>query len=254
MTARITALIADDEPLMLGRARKLIEDTWPELDIVAECDNGLTAIERFEALRPQLAFLDIRMPGASGLEVAARIGGRAHVVFVTAYDEYAIEAFRAGAADYLLKPIERERLAETVSRLRARLDAHPAATPPDLSRLLERLLARETPRHRMTWLRAQSGNTTRLIHIDDVLFFQSDTKYTRIVTRGGEWHIRTPLMDLENALDPEQFWRIHRGTIVRVHAIERAVREDTERLVVHLRDHDTRLVVSRQYYELFKEG
>jgi DNA-binding LytR/AlgR family response regulator len=254
MTARITALIADDEPLMLGRARKFIEEAWPALDIVAECDNGLTAIERFEALRPQLAFLDIRMPGASGLEVAARIGGRAHVVFVTAYDEYAIEAFRAGAADYLLKPIERERLADTVSRLRARLDVQPAVTPPDLSRLLERLLARETPRHRLTWLRAQSGNTTRLVHIDDVLFFQSDTKYTRIVTRGGEWHIRTPLKDLEAELDPEQFWRIHRGTLVRVHAIERAVREDAERLIVHLRDHDARLVVSRQYYGLFKEG
>jgi DNA-binding LytR/AlgR family response regulator len=254
MTARITALIADDEPLMLGRARKLIDEAWPELDIVAECDNGLTAIERFEALQPQIAFLDIRMPGASGLEVAARIGGRAHVVFVTAYDEYAIEAFRAGAADYLLKPIERERLAETVSRLRARLDAQPAVTPPDLSHLLERLLAREASGRRLTWLRAHSGNTTRLIHIDDVLFFQSDTKYTRIVTRGGEWHVRTALKDLETALDPEQFWRIHRGTIVRVHAIERAVREDTERLVVHLRDHDTRLVVSRPYYDLFKES
>ncbi len=175
MSTRPTALIADDEPLMLGRIRKLLAELWPELEIVAACDNGLAARERFEALQPQIAFLDIRMPGASGLEVAARIGNRAHVVFVTAYDEHAIEAFRQGAVDYLLKPVERERLAETLARLRTRIEARPRVLPADLTPLLEQLLTRQPAgQQRPRWLRAHAGNTTRLIPVADVLYFQSD--------------------------------------------------------------------------------
>lgn len=252
MNNMTTALIADDEPLMLERIRTTLRQVWPDLNIVAECRNGEEALAAFGAHKPRVVFLDIRMPGKSGLEVAARIGDGAHIVFVTAYDEYAINAFENGAADYVLKPVETERLQLTCDRLRSRLQKS-GAVPPDLSAIVQSLLQRGQAQNRLLWLRASVANVTRLIHVDDVLFFQSDAKYTRVVLKDGEALVRTPLKELLEGLDPERYWQIHRGTIVSVRAIDRAVREGPERLVLHLRDSNERLTVSRQYFHLFKQ-
>jgi DNA-binding LytR/AlgR family response regulator len=246
-------LIADDEPLMLTRLRKAVGEAWPEAEIVAECRNGEEAAEAFFRLQPDVAFLDIRMPGKTGLEVAGEIGDAAHVVFVTAYDEYAISAFENGAADYLLKPVEVDRLAETVVRLRKRLSQKPPVGPADLTALVKSLLEREKPSNELKWIRASVGNSTRLIHVADVLFFQSDTKYTRIVLKESEALVRTPLKELVEGLDKESFWQVHRGTIVNVHAIDRAVREGPEKLIIHLKGSKEKLPVSRQYFHLFKQ-
>lgn len=263
----IRAIVADDEPLMLKRITASLQQAWPELEIVAACKNGLEALEQFHQHRPEVLFLDIRMPGKTGLEVAAEVGDQAHVVFVTAYDEYAVEAFSRGAADYLLKPVEVDRVAEAAARLKKRLAVSPAAAPADLSRLLQDLLNKPAGGAGTTtlkWIRASVGNVTRLIHIEDVLFFQSDMKYTRIVLRprGGagvtaerppEALVRTPLKELIEGLDTDVFWQVHRGTIVNAHAIDRAVREGPEKLTLHLVGSDERLAVSRQYFHLFKQ-
>lgn len=248
-----TALIADDEPVMLARIRNALTEVWPELDVVAECRNGVAALEAFHAHKPDVAFLDIRMPGKTGLEVAAEIGDSAHVVFVTAYDEHAIAAFQNGAADYLLKPVEIARLRETVARLRKRIEQQPASAPADLTALVKSLLEQAKPAAHLKWIRASVGNVTRLIHTDDILFIQSDNKYTRIVCKGADAFVRTPISELREGLDPERFWQVHRGAIVNAHAIDRAVREESERLVLHFRGHHEKIVVSRQYYPLFKQ-
>jgi DNA-binding LytR/AlgR family response regulator len=257
--AELTALIAEDEILMRDRLRKALADAWPELHIVAEAANGVEALAKFEAHRPGIVFLDIRMPGKSGLEVAAEIGDAAHVVFVTAFDEYAVQAFENGAADYLLKPVEAARLETTVERLKKRL----AAPPSDLSSLLENLLNRAGSganggsnggAQRLKWIRASLGNQTRLINVADVMFFQSDTKYTRIVTRDAEALVRTPLKEIMEGLDPDEFWQVHRSTVVSARAIDRAVREGPEKLVLHLKEHREKLPVSRQFFHLFKQN
>jgi DNA-binding LytR/AlgR family response regulator len=251
----IKAILADDEPLMLKRLADTVARAWPELQIVASCKNGLEALEAFRTHQPQILFLDIRMPGKTGLEVAAEIGDAAHIVFVTAYDEYAIDAFKQGAADYLLKPVELDRVHETVERLQKRMAAMPRETPADLSAMVAALLARSESSSRVKWIRASVGNITRLIHVDDVLFFQSDMKYTRIVLKGNESEalVRTPLKELLEGLDPEMFWQVHRGTIVNAHAIDRAIREGPEKLTLHLRGSTEKLAVSRQYFHLFKQ-
>ena len=248
-----TALIADDEPLMLARLRSALTAAWPELDVVAECKNGVEALAACRSHAPDVAFLDIRMPGKTGLEIAAVIGDSAHVVFVTAYDEHAIAAFRNGAADYLLKPVELTRLQETVERLRRRIGEHPASAPKDLTAMVKSLLEQHKPAQHLKWIRASVGNVTRLIHTDDILFFQSDTKYTRIVTKDSEAFVRTTIRELLDGLDAEVFWQVHRGTIVNAHAVDRAVREQPEKLVLHMRGNAERLVVSRAYYSLFKQ-
>ncbi len=249
-----TAIIADDEPLMLASLRENLRLSWPSLTIVAEAKNGVEAIAAYDTFKPDIAFLDIRMPGKTGLEVAAHIGDGAHIVFVTAYDEYAIRAFENGAADYLLKPLEPQRLAATVVRLQKRLDTKPQTAPADLTELVQTLLAQAKPTTKLKWLRASVGNATRLINIDDVLFFQSDTKYTRIVLAGSEALVRTPLKEILDALDPEVFWQVHRGAIINVNAIDRAVREGPEKLVVYVKNSKETLTVSRQYFHLFREG
>jgi DNA-binding LytR/AlgR family response regulator len=248
-----TALIADDEPLMLARLRTALAEVWPELKIVAECKNGVEALDAYRAQKPDLVFLDIRMPGKTGLEAAAEIGDGAHVVFVTAYDEHAIAAFQNGAADYLLKPVEVPRLRETVIRLKKRIEQQPTVTPPDLTELVKSLLDKAKPAAHLKWIRASVGNVTRLIHTDDILFFQADTKYTRIATRGADAFVRTPIRELVEGLDPEVFWQVHRSTIVNAHAVDRAVRELPEKLVLHLRGHSEKITVSRNYYALFKQ-
>lgn len=246
-----TVLIAEDEPLMRERLVAMLALAWPEADIVLVAENGNDAWDGFLEHAPQVVFLDIRMPGLSGLEVAGRIGKQAHVVFVTAYDQYAVDAFDAGAVDYLLKPVQPDRLERAVARLREKLDASPA----DLGHLLRHLQTAlpGAPREKLKWIRASVGRQIRLIDVADVLFFQSDAKYTRVVTAGFEALVRIPLKDLLSGLDPEVFWQIHRGTMVNVHAIAAAERVDAERLQVLLRGHPEKLPVSRSFTHLFRD-
>lgn len=240
-----TALIADDEPKLAQDLAERLKQLWGELDIVALVPNGIQAVAELHRLRPQYAFLDIRMPGLSGLEAArAAVGTR--VVFVTAYDEYAVAAFDAAAADYLLKPVSDARLAQCVARLQRE-----AAPPIDLQKLMSSLA---TPvREHLAWLTVGLANTTRLVAVKSVLYFQSTGKYTEVVT-GHEKHlIRTPLKDLLQTLDPQAFLQIHRGTIVNVAAIERVERDVLGRCLVHLQDHADVLAVSRSFAGVFRQ-
>lgn len=249
-----TALIAEDEPLMRERLLAALKELWPELEVTCVAKNGIEALKLWNLHRPDIAFLDIRMPGKTGLEVAAEIGDAAHIVFITAYDEYAVQAFQNGAVDYLLKPVELDRLGAAVTRLKKRLEAKPA----DLTGLLAQLLNQgskpvENKPVKLKWIRASLGNQTRLIDVSTVLFFQSDTKYTRIVMKENEALMRSPLKELVEGLDEEVFWQVHRGVIVNANAIDRAVREAPEKLIIHLKGHKETLPVSRQYYHLFKQ-
>ena len=249
-----TALIAEDEPLMRERLLGALKEVWPELDVQCVAKNGIEALKLWNAHRPDIAFLDIRMPGKTGLEVAAEIGDAAHIVFVTAYDEYAVQAFQNGAVDYLLKPVETDRLVATIARLKKRLTAKPADLTGMLAQLLEQgNKSADNNVPKLKWIRASLGNQTRLINVEDVLFFQSDTKYTRIVMKDTEALMRSPLKELVEGLDEEVFWQVHRGVIVNAHAIDRAVREAPEKLIIHLKGHKETLPVSRQYYHLFKQ-
>ena len=250
MTIRPTALIAEDEPLMRERLKDKLEEVWPELAIVAEAEDGDQALELFAQHRPQIAFLDVRMPGRTGLDVASEIGARCHVVFITAHDEYALKAFEAGAADYLLKPVETDRLIAMKERMERKL-----ATPPiDLSDLLAQLRSSvQGDAGRMKWVKAAIGKQVKLIPVGDVLYFQSDTKYTRVVLASGEALIRTPLKDLLAELDPEKFWQVHRGTIVNLDAVSGVLREDAERQFILLKNRQEKLPISRQFTHLFKQ-
>jgi DNA-binding LytR/AlgR family response regulator len=249
MTGRVTALIAEDEPLMRERLKDKLHDVWPELTVIAEAEDGDEAIAMFDEHRPQIAFLDIRLPGRSGLEIAAEIGGRCHVVFITAYDQYAVKAFDAGAADYLLKPVETDRLVAMKERMERKL-----ATPPiDLSELVAQLRSSVKGEGRMKWVKAAVGKQVKLIPVDEVLYFQSDTKYTRVVLASGEALIRTPLKDLLSGLDPEKFWQVHRGTIVNLDAVSGVLREDAERQFIMLKNRQEKLPISRQFTHLFKQ-
>ena len=247
---RPTALIAEDEPLMLERLKEKLAAAWPELDIVAEAADGNAALALFDEWRPQIAFLDIRMPGKTGLDVAAAIGGECHVVFITAYDQYALKAFDAGAVDYLLKPVEGDRLAATVERIRKNLSSPPA----DLSALVAELRATiRSDAPRIKWIKAAVGKQVKLIAVGDVVYFQADTKYTRVVLDSGEALIRTPLKELLADLDPEKFWQVHRGTIVNLNAVAGVLREDAERQFVLLKNRQEKLPISRQFTHLFKQ-
>jgi DNA-binding LytR/AlgR family response regulator len=251
-----TALIADDEDLPRAELRRMLATAWPELKVVAECEHGPAAVEAIDASAPDVAFLDIRMPGLSGLDVARAASGRCHTVFTTAYDEHAIAAFDAGAVDYLLKPIAADRLAQTVARLRERLQAASAA--PALDGLVDRLAAQLQQRHAgqerapLRWVSASVGDTIKMFGIDEILFFQSDEKYTRVVTARDEAHVRKPLKEIAEGLDPDEFWQVHRGVIVRASAIARAQRDELGRITLHLRDHAEKLAVSQAYGWRFK--
>ncbi|MFT3822048.1 MAG: LytTR family DNA-binding domain-containing protein [Rubrivivax sp.] len=247
-----TALIADDEDLPRAELRRMLAAAWPDLQVVAECEHGAAALEALAALQPELAFLDIRMPGASGLDVARAASGRCHVVFTTAYDSHAVEAFEAGALDYLLKPVAAARLAQTVARLRERLAARQAA--PSLDGLVARLAGhlQQPGGERLRWISASVGDTIKMFGIDEVLFFQSDEKYTRVVTAADEAHVRKPLKEIAEGLDPEAFWQVHRGVIVRAAAIVRAQRDELGRITLHLKQHAETLPVSQAYAWRFK--
>jgi DNA-binding LytR/AlgR family response regulator len=246
-----TVLIAEDEPLMRERLVTMLAVAWADAKVVLVAENGNDAWDGVLEHEPDVVFLDIRMPGLSGLEVAERIGKQAHVVFVTAYDQYAVDAFDAGAVDYLLKPVQADRLDRAVTRLRDKLQAKPA----DLGDILRHLKSAlpDAPREKMKWIRASVGRQIRLIDVADVLFFQSDAKYTRVVTAEFEALVRIPLKDLLSGLDPAVFWQIHRGTMVNVNAIAAAERVDAERLQVLLRGHTEKLPVSRSFAHLFRD-
>lgn len=245
-----TALVAEDEPLLRAMLKARLAEAWPELVVVAEAGNGAEALAQFAAHRPDIAFLDIRMPVKSGLEVAREIAAACHVVFVTAYDEYAVAAFDEGAVDYLLKPPAPERIARVVARLQARLSSPPL----ELSALLARLAAREglAAAAPLKWIRASLGPSMRLIAVDDVLFFQAEDKYTRVVTADGEALIRKPIRELFDELDQDAFWQVHRGTIVNLRAIARVDRDWRDQPVITLRGRDEKLTVSRSFAHRFK--
>jgi DNA-binding LytR/AlgR family response regulator len=242
-----TALIAEDEPLLREQLKRRLAEAWPELAIVAEAATGVDAVERFDAQPIDVAFLDIRMPVMTGLEVARAIGTRAHVVFVTAYDEYAVAAFEEGAVDYLLKPVTAERVAKVVSRLKGRL----ASPPFDLEALIARLAAREGGAH-LKWIRASLGNAMRMLPVEDVLYFQAEDKYTKVVTADAEALIKKPIKELFDELDPDAFWQIHRSTIVSLRAIANVERDWRDQPVITVKGRPEKLVVSRTFAHRFK--
>ena len=251
-----TAIIADDERLMREQLRARLAEVWPDLQILAEARNGEEAVAAVNEHRPDLAFLDIRMPGMTGIEAARAIGDACHVVFITAYNEYAVDAFEHGAVDYVLKPAERERLEITVNRLKKRLGTKPS----DLGELLSKLSARLDGAAAATgkaaplkWIQASVGQQLRMIPVGDVLFFTSDEKYTRVQTEGFEALIRKPIKELVDELDPEQFWQIHRSTIVNAKAISGITRDFRGRQLVLIKGSNEKLEVSRNYTHLFKQ-
>jgi DNA-binding LytR/AlgR family response regulator len=259
MTARPTALIADDEPLLRTALTRMLAEVWPELEVVAQARNGREAVEQFEALKPDICFLDVHMPGLSGVDAARRIGRRAHLVFVTAYDQYAVQAFEQEAIDYLVKPLEPARLADTVARLKARLGA--AQSMPIPEGLLEQLAARlrkDAGPEPLRWIHASVGNALRLIPVEEIDFLRSDDKYTLVAWRGdggrpGEALIRTPLKELADQLDPARFVQVHRSTVVNRSAISHVTRGANETAQIHLKGRNEVLPVSRSYLHLFRQ-
>nr|WP_315481947.1 LytTR family DNA-binding domain-containing protein [uncultured Undibacterium sp.] len=247
-----TAIIADDEDLPRKDLRRMLNELWPELQIIAECEHGADALEAIHQHNPDIAFLDIRMPGMTGLDVANATKGRCHAVFTTAYDNHALEAFSAGAIDYLLKPISRERLVDAIARLKARLEVK--AAPSDLSSLMQELDKRLRPQNveRIRWISASVGDTIKMFPIDKILFFTSDEKYTRVVCTDDEAHVRKPLKEIIDGLDPEIFWQIHRSVVVRADAIAKAHRDELGKVTVELRGTKEVLKVSQAYAWRFK--
>lgn len=268
---RVRAVLADDERLMREQLRGRLTEVWPELDIVAEAKNGLEAVELVREHRPDIVFLDIRMPGLTGVDAARQIAQLPEddswlvpeIVFITAYDQYAVEAFTQGVADYVLKPAERERLQVTVERIKKRLaqrhdgaeaeNGGSAAAP--LQQLLHRLSAQLNPSaapHYLQWIQATVGQAIQMIPVEDVLFFISDEKYTRVQTATLEALIRKPIKELVDELDPQLFWQIHRSTLVNVKAIGGITRDFRGRQLVGVKGHPEKLEVSRSYTHLFK--
>lgn len=253
-----TALLADDEPLLREHLREKLLALWPDLNIVAEANNGNEAAAMIAQHEPDVAFLDIKMPGQTGIEVAQGMDTDTRVVFVTAYDQYAVQAFENEAIDYLLKPITSERLAQTVARLKAALAQ--SAPAPDISQVLN-LLSRAAgagtggnarPQH-LRWIRASRGDTTYQISVDEVLFFQSDDKYTIVNTANGEHVIRMPLAELLQSLDGEQFWQVHRGTVVNIRCVTSSKRDGDGKVTLNVKGYAKPLPVSRAYQSLFKQ-
>ena len=260
--SRPTALIADDEPLLREALARQLGLAWPELEVVAQARNGREAIERFEARRPDVCFLDVHMPGLSGVEAARHIGRRAHLVFVTAYDDYAVQAFAQGALDYLVKPVEQERLAETVARLQERLrSAQPALDPEAVLQQITAQLARlqgGAGAPSLRWIRAQVGATLRLIAVEDVDYLRADTKYTRVAWRDeagrpAEALVRLGLKELVAQLDPAQFAQVHRSVVVNLRAVSHVTRGDHETADIHLKGREEVLPVSRSHLHLFRQ-
>ncbi|MGN6113226.1 MAG: LytR/AlgR family response regulator transcription factor [Luteimonas sp.] len=250
-----TAIVAEDEALLRDALVAMLAEAWPGLEVVATCDDGATALEALAEHQPDVAFLDIRMPGLTGLEVAtaaAEASPRTQVVFATAYDQYAIDAFERGAIDYLLKPIAPERLAATVERLQARGQADAGAMAELLEQLGPTLSRRDDAREPLTWLTASAGRETRLVLVDDVAYFRASDKYTSVVTAEGEALLRTPIRELLERLDPSVFKQIHRSTIVNLRAVAAVVRDENGRGILRLRNRPETLTVSQPFMTLFR--
>ncbi|MDH0867679.1 LytTR family DNA-binding domain-containing protein [Mitsuaria sp. GD03876] len=269
-----TALIADDEPLLRDSLQRSLAQLWPALQVVAQARNGREAVEMFDLHRPDIAFLDVHMPGLNGMEAARQIARQAHVVFVTAYEQYALQAFERGAIDYLVKPVDEARLAATVERLQERLAerarqrpgaADQAALEAVIDELARRMAkppgvapaqaggALATDTGPLQWIRASVGSTLKLIPVDEILFLRSDEKYTLVVTGEGEALIRTPIRELIERLDPQRFVQVHRSVVVNLHAISHVTRGPNETADLHLKARPEVLPVSRSYLHLFRQ-
>lgn len=238
------ALIVEDEPLLMAELRDQLAVLWPELSIAGHAENGVEAVSLLEALKPDVVFLDIQIPGLTGIEVARHVGEQTQIVFVTAYAEHAVQAFEAGAVDYIVKPVTAARLLQTVKRLKTR------STAPVPAGVWQQLAP--PPVQHLKWIKASAGNTVRLVMVRDVQFFQSDGKYTRVVTSGGEALIRLPLKSLIEQLDPAQFTQIHRGAIVNLEAIDRIERDGTA-MEIRLKGRTDKLAVSDAYTRQFRQ-
>jgi DNA-binding LytR/AlgR family response regulator len=244
------AILAEDEPLLREQLRELLAAAWPELEIVAVAEDGRQAIRAMEEARPDVLFLDIQMPEASGLEVARLASGKCHVVFVTAYDQYAVAAFEEGAVDYVMKPLSGARIATAVQRVKERLKA----TPANLNGLLDALGNPPGPAgHYLRWINASRGDDVQLITIEEVRYFQSDTKYTRVVAGRREGLIRRTIKELVEELDPSMFWQMHRATIVNLNAVESVGRDLKGHVILRLKDRPELLQVSQPYAHLFRQ-
>jgi DNA-binding LytR/AlgR family response regulator len=252
---KVKAIIADDEDQLRSYLKSRLSDVWPELIISGEARNGQEALEMIQKTHPHIAFLDIRMPVLSGMEVAKKIGGSCWVVFITAYDQYAVEAFESEAIDYLLKPVTRERLEMTTNRLKKQI-ATASEPPADLSKMVERMmttLANKEMSTYLQWIRTQQGEEIRLIAVEEVYYFKASDKYTLVITKEGESLIRKPIKELADELDPNTFWRIHRGTIVNAACIDNVSRSLTGRGIIRLKDLSETLTVSRSYIHIFRQ-
>ena len=273
---KATALIVDDEAPMRDYLRTVLANAWPELTIIGEAANGIAAIEEADQLKPDLIFLDIRMPGKNGLEAALELTRQSQVVFVTAYNEYAVDAFDRGAVDYLLKPVDPERLQKTVLRLKERLaekraqtattnnvkvsdnEMNHAAQSQQMKQLLQQIMAQQLqqvapPRQYLRWIQASVGNALRMISTNEIVFFRSDDKYTLVQTDQAEYLIRKTLKELEDELDPDEFWRIHRSTLVRVTAIAEVTRDFKGKQMLGLKGRSEKLEISRNHAYLFQQ-
>ena len=246
----LKAVIAEDEPVLRGELRDMLAKLWPELEICAEAEDGIGALREISAHSPEVLFLDIQMPGLSGLEVAKHASGRCHVAFVTAYDKYAVAAFEQGAVDYVMKPFSAARLATTVERLKAKAAGAPASLDGLIRSLAEAAGARK---EYLRWITASQGAEPRLITVEEIVYVQADNKYTLVVTPEKESLIRRPIKELIDELDPQVFWQIHRGTLVNVSAIAGVQRDIGGHLRVKLKQRKETLAVSEPYHALFKQ-
>jgi DNA-binding LytR/AlgR family response regulator len=250
----VNAIIADDEAPLRSALRHRLQSLWPELVVAGEAKNGIEALDMIRSLNPQVAFLDIRMPGLSGIDVAAKVQGLCRVVFVTAFDQYAVDAFEKEALDYIVKPVTSERLKKTVARLKAQMEAR--NKPESQEKALKQLvaaLAKKSTESNLNWIKPPHGDGIRLIAVEDVCCFKASDKYTAVITAQGEFLINKSIKELAAQLDNEKFWQIHRSTIVKAHQIVKVSRSMTGRYVLKLKDYDEPLTVSRRYTHLFKQ-
>ena len=251
--SKIRAVLADDEANLLRYLQEMLQRLWPELEIVGTATNGMEALVLIREEEPDIALLDIRMPVLDGLQVASRVKGECHIVFITAYDEYAVQAFEAAAVDYVLKPVEETRLQSTISRLKKTLDTQ--APRENLEHVIQQLVKGATADRvqYLGWIRAGEGEQTHMIPVDEVLYFKADDKYTSVVTRQKEYLIRKPIRELILELDPQRFWQIHRGIIVQVEQIDHVKKAMNGSYKLYLKNSPDKLTVSRRYAHLFKQ-
>jgi len=249
------AIIADDEKELRTYLRSMLSEVWSELIICGEAKNGKEALQMVESLHPDVAFLDIRMPGLSGMEVARRIAGLCRIVFVTAFDQYAVEAFEREAIDYLLKPVSKDRLIQTIQRLKNPLSSS-TEPPARLAEVIEQVLSKLSGRGGtdfLRWIKTQHKESIRLIPVEEADYFKAEDKYTLVITKEGEFLIKKSIKELVQELDPAQFWQIHRGTIVNISKIDKVSRSLTGRGILKLKERPELLTVSRNYLHLFKQ-